>query len=548
MYSSGSNQPIIVLKEGTERSKDKEAQFNNIAAAKAVADAVRSTLGPKGMDKMLVDSMGDVIVTNDGVTILKEVDVQHPAAKMVVEVAKTQDTECGDGTTSAVVLAGELLKLSEDLIDSNIHATVITSGYRMAADKAVEVIKSMAVDATDDKMLKKVAMTALVGKSVGGEQSHLADVIVKAVRAIESDDGKVNTDHIRVEKKVGGVIRDTYLVEGVVVDKQRVHSRMPKSVSNAKIALISVAFENKKTEMDAEISITDPMAMQSFLNQEESYLKSLVDKVVSTGANVVFCQKGVDDLVQHYFAKSGVFVCRRLKQSDMEDLVRATGGRIIGNILEMQATDLGSAALVEEKLVGTESMTFVTGCKEPKALTIIIRGGTEHVIDEVDRALEDGIRVVGVAIEDKRVVAGAGAAEIEVGLRLADYASTVGGREQLAINAFAKAMEIIPWSLAENAGIDSIDAIIKLKNAHEKKKDGKNYGLNLDTGEAVDMLKADVVEPIRVKIQAIDSAAEVANMILRIDDVIASRRAPPMNPMGDPSLGGPGMGGIGGMM
>ncbi|MDD3127854.1 MAG: thermosome subunit alpha [Candidatus Methanomethylophilaceae archaeon] len=537
-----------MLKEGTERSKDKEAQFNNIAAAKAVADAVRSTLGPKGMDKMLVDSMGDVIVTNDGVTILKEVDVQHPAAKMVVEVAKTQDTECGDGTTSAVVLAGELLKLSEDLIDSNIHATVITSGYRMAADKAVEVIKSMAVDATDDKMLKKVAMTALVGKSVGGEQSHLADVIVKAVRAIESDDGKVNTDHIRVEKKVGGVIRDTYLVEGVVVDKQRVHSRMPKSVSNAKIALISVPFENKKTEMDAEISITDPMAMQSFLNQEESYLKSLVDKVVSTGANVVFCQKGVDDLVQHYFAKSGVFVCRRLKQSDMEDLARATGGRIIGNILEMQATDLGSAALVEEKLVGTESMTFVTGCKEPKALTIIIRGGTEHVIDEVDRALEDGIRVVGVAIEDKRVVAGAGAVEIEVGLRLADYASTVGGREQLAINAFAKAMEIIPWSLAENAGIDSIDAIIKLKNAHEKKKDGKNYGLDLDTGEAVDMLKADVVEPIRVKIQAIDSAAEVANMILRIDDVIASRRAPPMNPMGDPSLGGPGMGGIGGMM
>lgn len=548
MYSSGSNQPIIVLKEGTERSKDKEAQFNNIAAAKAVANAVRSTLGPKGMDKMLVDSMGDVIVTNDGVTILKEIDVQHPAAKMVVEVAKTQDTECGDGTTSAVVLAGELLKLSEDLIDSNIHATVITSGYRMAADKAVEIIKSMAVDVVDDEMLKKVAMTALVGKSVGGEQRHLADVVVRAVKAIEDDEGKVDTDNIRVEKKVGGEIRDTDLVEGVVIDKQRVHSRMPKSVSNAKIALISVPFENKKTEMDAEISITDPMAMQSFLNQEESYLRSLADKVVSTGANVVFCQKGVDDLVQHYFAKSGVFVCRRLKQSDMEDLARATGGRLVGNIHEMQASDLGFAALVDERLVGTESMTFVTGCKEPKALTIIIRGGTEHVIDEVDRALEDGIRVVGVAIEDKKVVAGAGAAEIEVGLRLADYASTVGGREQLAINAFAKAMEIIPWSLAENAGIDSIDAIIKLKNAHEKKKDGKNYGLNLDTGEAVDMLKADVVEPIRVKIQAIDSATEVANMILRIDDVIASRRAPPMNPMGDPSMGGPGMGGIGGMM
>jgi len=548
MYSSGSNQPIIVLKEGTERSKDKEAQFNNIAAAKAVADAVRSTLGPKGMDKMLVDSMGDVIVTNDGVTILKEVDVQHPAAKMVVEVAKTQDAECGDGTTSAVVLAGELLKLSEDLIDSNIHATVITNGFRMAADKAVEIIKAMAVDATSDEMVKKVAMTALVGKSVGGEQSHLADVVVKAVRAIEDADGKVNTDHIRVEKKIGGVIGDTNLIEGIVIDKQRVHTRMPKSVNNAKIALITVPFENRKTEMDSEISITDPMAMQAFLSQEEEHLKSLVDKVVSTGANVVFCQKGIDDLVQHYFAKAGVFVARRLKQSDMEDLARATGGRLIGNIMEMQESDLGTAKLVEEKLVGTDYMTFVTGCKDPKALTIIIRGGTEHVIDEVDRALEDGIRVAGVAIEDKRVVAGAGAAEIEVGLRLADYASSVGGREQLAINAFAKAMEIIPWSLAENAGIDSIDAIIKLKNAHEKKKDGKNYGLDLNTGEAVDMLKADVVEPIRVKIQAIDSAAEVANMILRIDDVIASRKAPPMNPMADPSLGGPGMSGIGGMM
>ena len=548
MYGSGNNQPIIVLKEGTERSKDKEAQFNNIAAAKAVADSVRSTLGPKGMDKMLVDSIGDVTVTNDGVTILKEIDVQHPAAKMVVEVAKTQDAECGDGTTTAVVLAGELLKQSESLIDANIHPTVITNGFKLAAEKAVEILNSIAVPSDDDKLLRKVAETAMTGKSVGGESEHLANIIVKAARDVQ--EGKsVDTSNIKIEKKAGGVINDTYLVKGLVIDKHRVHPRMPKVVPKAKIALFTTALENKKPEVSAEISISDPLAMQSFLNEEDATLKAMVDKIASVGANVVFCQKGVDDLVQHYLAKAGILCFRRLKESDMIAISKATGGSLVGEVMEIQAKDLGTADEVAEKEVGAESMCFITGCKNPKAVSIVIRGGTEHVLAEVERAMMDAIRVVGVAIEDGKVVAGAGAPEIETELRLAEYASTVGGREQLAIEAFSKALEIIPWTIAENAGIDSIDAIIKLKTAHDKKKkDAAYYGLDLDTGEAVDMLERFVIEPLRVKVQAINSAAEVANMVLRIDDVIASRRAPPMNPMADPSMGGPGMSGIGGMM
>ena len=548
MYGSGNNQPIIVLKEGTERSKDKEAQFNNIAAAKAVADSVRSTLGPKGMDKMLVDSIGDVTVTNDGVTILKEIDVQHPAAKMVVEVAKTQDAECGDGTTTAVVLAGELLKQSESLIDANIHPTVITNGFKLAAEKAVEILNSIAVPSDDDKLLREVAETAMTGKSVGGESEHLANIIVKAARDVQ--EGKsVDTSNIKIEKKAGGVINDTYLVKGLVIDKQRVHPRMPKVVPKAKIALFTTALENKKPEVSAEISISDPLAMQSFLNEEDATLKAMVDKIASVGANVVFCQKGVDDLVQHYLAKAGILCFRRLKESDMIAISKATGGSLVGEVMEIQAKDLGTADEVAEKEVGAESMCFITGCKNPKAVSIVIRGGTEHVLAEVERAMMDAIRVVGVAIEDGKVVAGAGAPEIETELRLAEYASTVGGREQLAIEAFSKALEIIPWTIAENAGIDSIDAIIKLKTAHDKKKkDAAYYGLDLDTGEAVDMLERFVIEPLRVKVQAINSAAEVANMVLRIDDVIASRRAPPMNPMADPSMGGPGMSGIGGMM
>ena len=546
MYGSG-NQPIIVLKEGTERSKDKEAQFNNIAAAKAVADTVRSTLGPKGMDKMLVDTIGDVIVTNDGVTILKEIDVQHPAAKMVVEVAKTQDTECGDGTTTAVVLAGELLKQSESLIDANVHPTVITNGYKLAASKAVEVLKNIAVDAKTDEILKKVALTAMTGKSVGGQGEFLAEIAVKAARTV-LDDKKMNMENIKIEKKTGGTIKETYMVEGIVLDKERIHPRMPKKVENAKIALVACPMEIKKTEFDAQINISNPSSMAAFIDEESATLKRMVDKVASTGANVVFCQKGVDDLVQHHLAKAGIFAARRLKESDIEALAKATGGKIVGNISEMSSNDLGKAKLVEEREVGTEDMTFITGCSNPKAISIVIRGGTEQVLEEVERSMIDALRVVGVALEDGKVVAGAGAPEIELQIRLSEYASSVGGREQLAIEAFAKAMEIIPWTIAENAGVDSIDAIIKLKNAHDKQKNGKYFGLDLTTGDAADMLKLNVIEPLRVKVQAINSAAEVANMILRIDDVIASRRAPPMNPMGDPNMGGPGMGGVGGMM
>ncbi|MCL1811845.1 MAG: TCP-1/cpn60 chaperonin family protein [Methanomassiliicoccaceae archaeon] len=525
MYANG-NQPIIVLKEGTERTKDKEAQFNNIAAAKAVGDAVRSTLGPKGMDKMLVNTIGDVVITNDGVTILKEIEVQHPAAKMVVEVAKTQDNECGDGTTTAVVLAGELLKQSEELLDAKIHPTVITNGFRMAADKAIEVLNSIAVDATKDEILKKVAVTSLTGKAVGEEYDHLADIVVKATKSV-LEDGRVDPDNIRIEKKVGGVIGDTYLVEGVVVDKEIVHSRMPKRMENAKIALFIASLEVKKTEFDAQIQITDPAAMSLFLEEEENAMKAIVEKIKETGANVVFSSKGVDELVQHYLAKAGIMGYRRVKQSDLEAIAKATGGNIVGSVMEITKKDLGTAGLVEEKLVGEDGMAFITNCKNPKAMTIFARGGTEHVLEEVERALTDAVRTVGVTLEDKKVVAGAGAPEIEMGLRLSEYASSVGGREQLAIEKFAKAMEIIPWTLAENAGLDSIDSIIKLKNAHEKKKDGKYYGLDLNSGEAVDMLKKNVIEPLRVKVQAISSAEEVANMVLRIDDVIAARRAPP---------------------
>lgn len=538
MYGN-SNQPIIVLKEGTERTKDREAQFNNIAAAKAVADAVRSTLGPKGMDKMLVNTIGDVIITNDGVTILKEIDVQHPAAKMVVEVAKTQDTECGDGTTTSVVLAGELLKQSEELINSNVHPTVITSGFNMAAVKANEILREIATDADSDEMLKKVAITSLTGKSVGGEEDALADITVKACKAVAEDD-KVDTKNIRVQKKVGGVIGDTEIIKGVVIDKEAVHSRMPKKVVDAKIALFECSLEVKKTEFDAQIQISDPSKMSMFLDEEEKSLKAIVDNIKATGANVVFSSKGVDELVQHYMAKAGILGYRRCKQSDLEAISKATGAKIVGGSMELTADDLGHAGLVEEKLVGEDGMAFITECKNPKAITIFVRGGTEHVLEEVERALNDAVRTVGVTIEDGKVVAGAGAAEIEIGQKLREYAASVGGREQLAIERFAKAMEIVPRALAENAGVDSIDSIIKLKNAHDKHKDGKNYGLDLETGEAVDMFERNVIEPLRVKTQAINSANEVANMILKIDDVIAARRSAPPQ-------GAPGMDGMGGM-
>ena len=403
-YGMGNGQQVIVLREGTERSKNRDAQTNNIAAARAVADAVRSTLGPKGMDKMLVDSMGDVVITNDGVTILKEIDVQHPAAKMVVEVAKTQDSECGDGTTSSVIIAGELLKKAEALIESNIHPTIIANGYKMAAAEALKVLDTIAVPVTADdvEMLTKVAMTAMTGKSVGGQRDFLADLSVQAIKAIaeKNSSGKwtVDVDNIKVEKKTGGSIADTEIIKGIVLDKERVHPRMNKVVKKAKIALLSAALEIKKTEVEAKIQIRDPSQMQRFLDEEEATLKRMADKIKAAGANVVFCQKGIDDLVQHYLAKQDIFAARRLKESDMEKISKATGGNVVGNIDELTAADLGTAGQVEEKKIGEGQMTFITDCKNPKAVSIIIRGGTDHVIDEVERAVHDSLRVVGVAL------------------------------------------------------------------------------------------------------------------------------------------------------
>ncbi len=537
MYGSG-NQPIILLREGTERSKNREAQFNNISAAKSVADAVRSTLGPRGMDKMMVNAIGDVVVTNDGVTILKEVDVQHPAAKMVVEVAKTQDSECGDGTTTSVVIAGELLKQSEELIDSNIHSTIIANGFRLAAEKAAEILDKIAIPVKEDSLLEKVAATALTGKSVGDQEEKLSKLVVKACRAVE-ENGKIDRDDIHIQKKVGDTIANSSMINGIVIDKERVHPRMPKVVENAKIALFSAAIEVKKTEFDAQIQITDPSKMTAFIEEEENSLQLMVENIKKTGANVVFSQKGIDDLAQHYLSKAGIFACRRLKQSDLEAIAKATGGNVVGNVNEIKESDLGTAKKVEEKQIGDDGMVFITDLKNARAVTLFARGGTEHVVEEVKRALNDALRVVATAIEDGKIVAGAGAPEIEIGIQLSSYASSVGGREQLAIEKFAKAMEIIPWTLAENAGLDPIDSIIKLKKAHkDNKKDGPLFGIDLNTGEAVNMLEMNVVEPLRVKKQAIASAYEVANMILRIDDVITARRSSPQ---------GGGMGGMGGM-
>jgi thermosome len=540
----GGQTPILVLKEGTTREKGKGAQGNNIAAAKAVADAVRSTLGPRGMDKMLVDSMGDAVITNDGVTILKEIDIEHPAAKMLVEVAKTQDEECGDGTTTAVILAGELLKKSEDLLDQNIHSTIISSGYRMAAEKARKIMEKVAepVSIKDKKTLKDIASTAMISKSVSASRALMADVAVDAVtRIAEQTDGGyyADKDNIQVVKKQGGSITDTKMIAGIIVDKEPVHPGMPKKVENAKIALIDSALEVKKTEVDAKIQITDPTQLQAFLAEEENMLKDMVKTISKANANVLFCQKGIDDLAQHYLAKEGIYAVRRVKKSDMEKLAKATGGTIVTKLTDLSKSDLGSTKLVEQKKVSDDEMTFVTGCRNPKAVSILIRGGTEHVIDEVERSLEDAIGVVRVAIEDGKLIAGGGATAAEIALRLREYASSVGGREQIAIEAFAGAMEVIPRTLAENAGLDPIDKLIELRKAHAGGK--KFAGINVYTDKIVDMRKEKVIEPLRVGLQAISSATDAAVMILRIDDVIASKNTggPPMPPGG--------MGGMGGM-
>lgn len=535
--------PVLILKEGSQRTAGREAQRSNIMAAKAVAGAVRTTLGPKGMDKMLVDTLGDVVITNDGVTILKEMDIEHPAAKMMVEIAKTQDAEVGDGTTTAVVLAGELLKQAEGLLDQEIHPTVIAAGYRAAADKSMDILNTVAVKVSpeDAELLKKIAVTAMTGKGSGVARGDLAYLAVEAVKSVVDEDGSVDIDNITVEKKVGGGITDSQIVRGVVVDKDRLHPNMPKKVENAKIALLNAPIEIEKTEVDAKIEITSPDQLQAFLDQEETMLRDMVKRIQDTGANVVFCQKGIDDLAQHFLAKASIYTVRRVKKSDMEKLARATGGRIVTSIHDLTSGDLGKSCIVEERKIGDEKMTFVEGCENPKSVSIILRGGTEHVVDELNRAMEDALRVVGVAVEDKMLVPGGGAPEVELALRLREYAATVGGREQLAIEAFADAMEAVPKTLAENAGLDQIDTLVAQRSAHEKGM--KSAGLDIDTGKPVDMLNLGVVEPLRVKTQAINSAAEAAVMILRIDDVIASKSAPGGMPPGGPGGMPGGMGG-----
>ena len=541
-------QQIYILREGSQRTKGREAQNNNIMAAKAVAAAVRTTLGPKGMDKMLVDSMGDIVITNDGATILQTMDIQHPAAKMIVEVAKTQDDEVGDGTTTAAVLAGEFLKNAEELLELGVHPTVIVSGYRLASAKAKDILKTLTKPVTveDKDLLLKIAVTAITGKGPEASKDVFASLAVNAILAVvDKDDGKYTADieDIKIEKKVGASVEASELIEGMVIDKERVHINMPKNVHNARILLLSEALELKKTEVKSEISIKTPDQLQLFLDQEEQMLHDMVSKVINSGANVVFVEKGIDDIAQHYLAKAGIYAARRVKKSDMEKLARATGAKIQTGLKEISKSDLGKADLVEEKKISEEAMTFVTGCHNPKAVSIILRGGTEHVVDEAERALHDALRVVGVAIEDETLVAGGGSPEVELALRLREYSTTLIGREQLAVAKFADALEVIPRTLADNAGLDPIDILVEMRSQHEK---GKNTaGLNVFTGKVVDMWKEGVVEPLRVKVQAINSATEAATMILRIDDVLSSKSSPSggMPPGG---MGG-GMGGMGGM-
>ena len=531
-------QPILVLPEGTNRLLGRDAQRNNILAGKVLAETVRTTLGPKGMDKMLVDGLGDIVVTNDGVTILKEMDIDHPAAKMLVEVAKTQEDEVGDGTTTAVIIAGELLKKSESLLDMDIHPTIIAMGYRQAAEKAQQILDDISIKDIDTEMLNKVAMTAMTGKGTEKAREPLAELIVEAVETV-ADDGNVDTDHIKIEKKDGAVVEDSELVTGVIIDKERVHPGMPDEITDGKIALLNSALEVKETEVDAEIRITDPNQMQAFIEQEENMVKKMVQDIADAGANVLFCQKGIDDLAQHYLAKEGILAVRRVKKSVIEKLARATGATVVTNLDDLSAEDLGEAGKVTEQKISGEDMIFVEECKEPKAVTLLVRGSTKHVVDEIGRAVEDAIGVVAATIEDGEVVAGGGAPEIAMSKLLKDYAESFSGREQLAVTAFAESLEIVPKTLAENAGLDSIDSLVDLRASHEE---SAYMGLDVFSGDVTDMKEAGVIEPKRVKKQAIQSASEAAEMILRIDDVIASASTP------DPGMDPGQMGGMPGMM
>ncbi len=529
-------QPIFVLPEGTLRNSGKNAQKINIMAAKAVADTVRTTLGPKGMDKMLVDSIGDVVITNDGVTILDEMEIDHPAAKMIVEIAKVQEDEVGDGTTTAVILGGELLKNAETLIDKNIHPTVIANGYKLAASKAQEILQNLGTDISvnDKDILKNVALTAMTGKNVEWARDKLAQIAVDAILyVVDKEDNKsvIDIDNIKIEKKEGGGSNDTELVQGLVIDKERVHAGMPRSVEDAKILLLDSALEVKETETDAKISITSPDQLQAFIDQEDKMLRNMVDKVAATGVNVLFCQKGIDDIAQHYLSKQGIFAARRVKKSDMEKLARATGAKVITNLDAIEEQDIGSAGLVEEKKLGGENMTFIRKCENPKAVSIVIRGGTEHVVDEVERALKDAVGDLAAAIHVGKCVSGGGAIEVELAKKLREFAEGTSGREQLAVQAFADTLEIIPRTLAENAGLDPIDMLTDLKSKHDE--GNVSAGLDVFTGKVEDMWAKGVIEPLKIKTQAIQSASEAAIMLLRIDDIISAGKLDK-----DPGMGG----------
>lgn len=528
LTTTASGQPVLILKEGTTRNRGKEAQRNNIMAAKVIAEVLKTTLGPRGMDKMLIDSLGDITITNDGATILKDIEVEHPAAKMMVEIAKTQDDMVGDGTTTAVVLAGELLKRAEELLDQNIHPTILVSGYRKAAVKAVEAINKVAwpVEEDDRATLRKVAITSMSSKAIGNAKEHFADMAIDAVMQIVEKRGDKNVadiDNVQVIKKTGKGLFESQLVKGLVIDKEVVHPGMPKMVEKAKIALIDAALEIEKTEMSAEIRIRDPNQMKAFLDQENKMLQEMVQKIKKSGANVVFCQKGIDDMAQHFLAKEGILAARRVKQSDMEKLARATGGKMSTDLNDLKAQDLGMAGLVEERKLGEDKMIFVEKCKDPRSVALIIRAGLERMVDEAERAMNDALSVVSDVLESNKVVAGGGAVEIEAAKELRKYATSVGGREQLAIENFADAIEVVPKTLAENGGLEAIDVLVELRAAHEK-TDGQYKGVNVFTGKVEDMKQKGVIEPLIVKEQAIKSATESAAMILRIDDVIASTK------------------------
>ncbi len=518
-------------------------------AARVVSDVVKSTLGPRGMDKMLVDTLGDVTVTNDGATVLDEIDVQNPSAKMMVEVAKTLDKEVGDGTTTSVVLAGELLKRAEELLDQEVHPTTIVAGYKKAAEKALEALGEIAttVSLDDRATLKKVAITSMLGKDLGGARDHFADIAIDAVRMITEKRGtssSADIDNIQLIKKEGKSLLDTSLIKGIIVDKEVVNPAMPKLVKNPKIALIDCALEIEKTEISAEIRIRDPTQMKAFLDEETRMMKDMADKIKASGANVLLCQKGIDDTAQHFLAKEGIMAARRVKKSDMEKLARATGGKIVSNLDDIKSSDLGNAQIAEERRVGDDKNIFIEGCKDPKSVSILIRAGLERLVDEAERSLKDGLYVVADIVNKNKVVAGGGAVETELAKRLRDYATKIGGREQLAIESFAESLEIIPRTLAENSGFNTIDIMVDLRAAHEK-KDGMNMGVDALGVGVKDMEKLGIIEPLRVKEQSIKSATEAACMILRIDDVIASAKAPPAPRMPPGGPGGPGGMGMG---